>query len=236
MQECSYGCKQSAKYQFKNGKWCCSEHWTKCPAMKEKLVSVNNTKYLCHKCNKHIPASSWEKHRKSCKVNECLNCRAPINKSRKFCNSKCAAIYNNRYSEKLKNSVRGPNRKTKNGKCEICNEVLKSGHSRFCSTECRNTSTELKIKEGKCTRAATIKKYLISKRGYVCEICGISEWVGKPVGLILDHIEGNSDNNVPNNLQLVCGNCDMQLPTYKGKNLGKGRYYRRIRYAEGKSY
>ena len=60
--------------------------------------------------------------------------------------------------------------------------------------------------------------------------------MGKPIGLILDHIDGNSDNNSPNNLQLVCGNCDMQLPTYKGKNLGKGRYYRRIRYAEGKSY
>ena len=29
---CDYGCGQEAKYPFKNGKWCCSKHWTQCPA------------------------------------------------------------------------------------------------------------------------------------------------------------------------------------------------------------
>jgi len=38
------------------------------------------------------------------------------------------------------------------------------------------------------------------------------------------------------NLRLVCGNCDMLLPTYKSKNKGNGRHNRRKRYAEGKSY
>ena len=52
----------------------------------------------------------------------------------------------------------------------------------------------------------------------------------------MDHIDGNSDNWMDNNLRLVCGNCDMQLPTYKSKNLGNGRYKRRQRYLEGKSY
>ncbi len=38
------------------------------------------------------------------------------------------------------------------------------------------------------------------------------------------------------NLSLICSNCDANLPTYKSKNKGNGRHYRRIKYKEGKSY
>jgi len=33
---CDYGCGQTARYQFKNGKWCCSENQNSCPEMKRK--------------------------------------------------------------------------------------------------------------------------------------------------------------------------------------------------------
>jgi len=36
MKICEYGCGQEAKHQFKNGKWCCSEVYTKCPFIKDK--------------------------------------------------------------------------------------------------------------------------------------------------------------------------------------------------------
>jgi hypothetical protein len=32
---------------------------------------------------------------------------------------------------------------------------------------------------------------------------------------------------------LVCPNCDSQLPTSKGRNRGKGRHWRHVRYAAG---
>jgi hypothetical protein len=35
MKLCDYGCGQEAKYQFKNGKWCCSESHNSCPNMKK---------------------------------------------------------------------------------------------------------------------------------------------------------------------------------------------------------
>jgi hypothetical protein len=46
---CDYGCGQEAKYQFKNGKWCCSEKWQSCSAHKERVkkqtTGKNNPMY-----------------------------------------------------------------------------------------------------------------------------------------------------------------------------------------------
>jgi hypothetical protein len=86
----------------------------------------------------------------------------------------------------------------------------------------------------KCSKA--IKAFLLRERGHRCEVCGGTEWLGQPIPLVLDHINGNSEDCRLVNLRLVCGNCDMQLPTYKSKNRGHGRFARRKRYAEGGSY
>lgn len=42
MKLCDYGCSQEAKYKFKNGKWCCSEHTNKCPKQREARIGENN--------------------------------------------------------------------------------------------------------------------------------------------------------------------------------------------------
>jgi hypothetical protein len=54
---------------------------------------------------------------------------------------------------------------------------------------------------------------------YKCSICNIGpEWMGKPMPLILDHINGVNNDNRFENLRFVCGHCDSQLETYKSKN------------------
>jgi hypothetical protein len=67
-------------------------------------------------------------------------------------------------------------------------------------------------------------------------ICGSTEWLGKLIPLVTDHIDGNSENNKLYNFRIICHNCDALLPTFKNKNKGNGRYSRRIKYKEGKSY
>lgn len=58
-----------------------------------------------------------------------------------------------------------------------------------------------------------IRKKLVEE-GYKedkCEICGISEWMGKPLTLELHHIDFNHWNNTLENFQLLCPNCHAQV-------------------------
>lgn len=80
-----------------------------------------------------------------------------------------------------------------------------------------------------------LRKYLI-EQNECCWECGIKEWNGKEIVLELDHIDGDHTNSAENNLRMLCPNCHSQTDTYKSKNSGRGRHYRRTRYAEGKSY
>jgi hypothetical protein len=45
-------------------------------------------------------------------------------------------------------------------------------------------------------------------------------WNGKPLGLILDHRSGFRRDNTPQNLRLLCPNCNSQLATQGGRNKG----------------
>ena len=67
----------------------------------------------------------------------------------------------------------------------------------------------------------TLRRYFynLTKENYVCSICGLKPvWQGKPLTLILDHIDGYNKNNVLSNLRWVCPNCNIQLDTTSGKH------------------
>ena len=62
------------------------------------------------------------------------------------------------------------------------------------------------------------KGYLIEERGYACEGCSLSEWLGRPITLELEHIDGDNQNNIKQNLKLLCPNCHSFTDTWKGRN------------------
>jgi hypothetical protein len=52
----------------------------------------------------------------------------------------------------------------------------------------------------------------------VCELCGQGElWRGRRLGLILDHVNGVSNDNRLTNLRIVCPNCAATLDTHCGR-------------------
>lgn len=122
------------------------------------------------------------------------------------------------------------------GSCLRCGSARNKGSIKFCSTKCQALfNRESKIKNGTYS-VITAKKHLLDTNNE-CSICKLpAKWNDKPLMMILDHIDGNSENNDLSNLRLVCPNCDSQLDTFKSRNWGKGRHFRRTRYSSNQSY
>jgi hypothetical protein len=94
-------------------------------------------------------------------------------------------------------------------------------------------------KRGKAGKKRPIEEYLVNNGTHIqthklknrliaaglkehrCEVCGIVEWCGKPTPIALDHIDGNTTNNLITNLRIICPNCHAQTETFCGKNIGK---------------
>lgn len=100
--------------------------------------------------------------------------------------------------------------------CRTCNEEFKDGFERKHHEYMEHVRTLESCKSSK-----TKKEFLLHLLGHQCQVCLLSEWMSKPIPIEMDHIDGNPENEVRENLRLICPNCHAQTDTYKGKNMGK---------------
>ena len=206
---------------------------------------MNNRKCLQYHCNNELKNKQSKFCSLSCSTKErnrlsiikkkeeytmnpsyCKTCNSTLPykvKNNKFCSNSCSAIYNNTNKSRISKT-------NKVNICQECNSTFEFNHrssNKFCSIECSKLNIKRKFKErfdlGLLKERSTIKKYIIKRDSYKCSECDISEWNNKPICLELDHIDGNPDNNMPENFRLLCPNCHSQTESYGAKNKGYGR-------------
>lgn len=167
---------------------------------------------------------------------KCLNCNKEIVpregqrladvKRKKFCNSSCAATYNNKAF---------PKKQAAEYNCLNCGSKL-NRKGKYCNNNCQmeyqyktyiddwKNGLETGL-SGEYQISSHIKKYLYNKYNNKCCKCGWSKtnpYTGN-IPLEIEHIDGNYQNNHEGNLELLCPNCHSLTKTYKGANRGHGR-------------
>ena len=162
---------------------------------------------------------------------KCITCNKDTDNPR-FCSKSCAAKYNNKITKVKPKAT-----------CVSCGNLLtKKSGKKYCSNRCQGRLKQELINQqilnGEPVRHQQIRRYLIEQHGAKCMLCGWAKEniVTKKVPIELDHIDGDSENNKLSNVRLLCPNCHSVQSTYKALNKGKGRFTRRLRYSQGKSF
>ena len=116
--------------------------------------------------------------------------------------------------------------------CKNCNKEFKYSvqggkTGTYCSLDCtfegQRKERRQNFLEGKVVGRGNLRNHLVDIHGWKCMCCNNTEWLGQPIPLELDHIDGNAGDNSPKNIRLLCPNCHSQTPTHKAKNKGNGR-------------
>lgn len=105
---CNFGCNREANHALKNGKFCCEDHYSKCPEIKRKnsessrrnkfkRFNPNSVKKECQFCGYITGSGGLKQHEKSCYLNPdnlriCPVCDNIIKdyKHNKTCSHTCA--------------------------------------------------------------------------------------------------------------------------------------------------
>ena len=115
--------------------------------------------------------------------------------------------------------VKGNNGETLKNKIKEYN--IDTSHFTFVSSQkgkSQKTSVNDYLRKGSRIKTYDLKLKLIEAglKKNKCEICGCTEWLGKPLNCQLHHIDGDNTNNELSNLQMLCPNCHSQTDNYCG--------------------
>lgn len=152
--------------------------------------------------------------KRSSKWKKCLGC--DIRTTRSWCAVNCSPI-------------KQPSQPKPEYTCSTCGKAS-TGYGKYCGWECYSLVHKQQLaqnraenlKNGKL-KNKTLRRYLLSLLPNICSSCQRDTWMNKPIPLDVDHKDGNSDNNLIENLRFLCPNCHSQTTTYKAKNKGSGR-------------
>lgn len=142
-----------------------------------------------------------------------------------FCCRKCASAYSHSFVDRKKLSK--TMKELYKNKPELLNNVLsKEVREKQLKTFNETIKNRIMSKSWDELSEELIKKRLFYEQNGKCNRCGLSEWLGKPISLELEHKDGNHYNNSRENVELLCPNCHSQTDTYRGRNVNNaGKRY-----------
>ena len=174
--------------------------------------------FKCEYCEREFTTKSGYtlhiKHKTCCK-NECKKC-GKLTGNAKYCSQTCAGFGQ-------------PSKVIKLNQCLNCGKPVRN---KYCNSKCQGDK-DYKIKVEKWLAgeidgrtkfgpSGFIKRYLIETYGEKCMECGWAErnqYSGN-IPIELEHIDGDSENNEPENLICLCVKCHSKV-----KNQDKRLYY-----------
>jgi len=147
----------------------------------------------------------------------CKECSKPISRKAAknhniFCDSTCSAIYNNK-------------RRTKKVPKKTPQQKRDEQTERWLNGEVIPSNKDGGLPE-------FIRMYLLYKSGNSCVKCGWKEinTFTNRVPVQINHIDGDWNNNVLSNLEVLCPNCHSLTEFHGSRNKGRGRPYRKSYY------
>jgi predicted RNA-binding Zn-ribbon protein involved in translation (DUF1610 family) len=163
----------------------------------------------------------------------CKVCKSVIFFEKKFnshCSMSCASVTRNK-------GVRRHGNPQQSIDCLICGNKTKPGR-RYCSQSCAGKTNVFDVNAwlngeidggnaNGCKKP--VKNYLLKEANYQCSKCGWNKInsVTNKTPLEINHIDGDSLNNVVSNLEVLCPNCHSLTPNFRALNKNSSRAYRR---------
>ncbi len=157
---------------------------------------------------------------KKCQNKKCLKEHNGSYGSGRFCSRACANSRTFSEASRLKKSKANKDFSSKNDMTRSKNFDL----IKWKQNVKRTWETKLLKRKWNDLGYDSIRKRVILEQSYKCEKCNLSEWLGKPLTLELEHIDGNHQNNTRNNLIAICPNCHSLTDTWRGRNKQSNKY------------
>jgi len=143
------GCGQEAKYQFKNGKWCCSKDWESCEG--NKRYGEKHSMFGKHQ-SKETSQKRWETRRKNGKDKVSKETRKQMSNSHKN------IIHDEEWNKNVSIALKGKSGKNKGKKLRPKTDEEKSHQSKVMKGKSHPCSEETKKKLSKVFRGRIVSE------------------------------------------------------------------------------